>query len=145
MAITPWVQKFYEDNPYEGGPMYGQYGGSRQAVTFTSGASKTSAFDTNGASLISLEFPTFGTLLGTTTANVYIEGAQGTKESMTTFRRVVDEGNYSAGAGIADWEVPSTTGNRTIACRPLVRFNYGKIHLSTVATDGMTVWVHKHQ
>jgi hypothetical protein len=94
---------------------------------------------------VAIEFPAFGTLLAASTANIYVEGSQVADTSTTgAYRRIVDEGVYSAGAAIADWEVPSTEGDRIYICRPAARFDNIKVVLSTAATDGISCTIHVH-
>jgi hypothetical protein len=121
--------------------MWGFSGHQRTGCTFATGATSGSAVFIGGANHVSIEVPTFASYMSVTTANIYI---QGSNKSDGTFRRIVDEGNYSAGAGIADWEVPSSTGNRTIICRPAARCDWIKVETSRVTTASMGCWVNTH-
>lgn len=121
--------------------MWGFSGHQRIPVTFTTGATSNSAVSVRGFSHVAIEVPTFAAYMGAATANVYVQGCSTING---TFRRIVDEGNYSAGAAIADWEVPSSAGNRTIICRPAARFDYIKVELSAVTTASMGCWINVH-
>lgn len=110
-------------------------------ASFASAASKSAAINVTGKNHVAIEMPAFGTLLAESTCNVYVEGGQ---TSTGTFRRIKDEGIYSSGAGILDWEIPSTTGNWLTICRPAARFNFIKVHLSTAATDAISCTIHVH-
>jgi hypothetical protein len=64
--------------------------------------------------------------------------------STATYRRIKDEGNYSAGASIADWEVPTFEGDRLVVCRPAARINFIKVELLDVTTNTFGCWVLLH-
>ena len=122
--------------------MWGQSGHQRVTCTFATGmTSACSPVDVRGANHVAIELPTFASYMSVSTANMYIQGC---KTSDGTFRRVMDEGNYSAGAAIADWELPSSTGDRVVICRPAARFDYIKPEFSRETTAAMEVWVHIH-
>lgn len=92
----------------------------------------STAINIDGANKIAIEIPTFDVGLSTDSANVYAVVA---KTANGTFRRVKDMGAYSASSGIQDWEVPSSIGNFTVVCRPVVGFNYMKIEVGQGATS----------
>ncbi len=110
-------------------------------VTFVSGASISSAFETKGWSNISIESPTF-TALGAAQVNTYIQVCD---TATGTFRDLHDMGSYSATSGIRPWEVPQNGGDFVAICRPLVGYNYAKIRLSSAATGSINFRVHTHQ
>jgi hypothetical protein len=91
---------------------------------------------TGGANRIMLTLPTFSSGIATTTANVYVQGATGTPGSGATgtFLRGAMQGTYSAGAGFAAYEVPSTTGNIQIEIPLNIVMPFIKIELSNAAT-----------
>ena len=120
--------------------MRGQFLQQSQVVTFASGASISAACPIEGANRVALEFPAFESLLGAASANAYVQVCE---TSTGTFRRLVDMGVYSASSGLQDWEIPVFNGDRTVLCRPVVGFNFMKIHLGTAATDGYSATVHK--
>lgn len=121
--------------------MWGFNGHQRIPCTFATGATLGSAVNVAGANHVSIEVPTFASYMSVTTANLYIQGCS---TSDGTFRRVVDEGVYSAGAGMADWEVPSSLGNRTIICRQATKFDWVKVELSRPTTGSMGCWINIH-
>jgi len=106
----------------------------RAPAEIATAASISTVVYVGDANLTSIEMPSFGSLLGAANASVTILGAQ---RSTDTFRTVKEQGNYSAGAGIGDWEIPDSTGDYVCVCRPATRFNYIKLQLSTAATGGM--------
>lgn len=91
---------------------------------------------TGGANRIMLSLPTFTSGIITTTANVYVQGATGSPGSgpTGTFLRGAMQGTYSAGAGFANYEVPSTTGNIQIEIPLEITMPFIKIELSNAAT-----------
>lgn len=113
----------------------------RIPITFATGESVSPVINVAGANHVHVEFPTFSVYAGTATLNAYL---QASNKADGTFRRVMDQGIYSAGAGVADWEVPAFTGNRTVVCWPAPMFNFVKIELSAVTTAAMGCWVHIH-
>jgi hypothetical protein len=120
--------------------MRGQSLHQTQVVTFASGASVSAVCPIDGANRVAIEFPSFGNDLAAAAANAYVQvgvAAGG------TFRRLQDMGIYSASSGLRDWEIPSFSGDRTVLCRPVVGFDYMKVHLGTAATNGYSVTVHK--
>jgi hypothetical protein len=92
-----------------------------------------------------IEFPTFvsGTNLVSATANAYIQVCN-TATATGTYRRLVVMGQYSAGSGLKDWEVPQFSGNRTVVGPPMTgSFAYMKVEMSISAvTAGYSVNVH---
>lgn len=133
--------------------MFGRHSSFRVPVTFATGTTLTTlATDVRGFNHVAIEVATFASGLGASTANVYVQGcvvykpgnAAISSAASATYRRLMDEGNYSAGAAIADWEVPSSTGNRVIVCRPAARADFIKVELSnaTTHTFGCWVWLH---
>lgn len=119
--------------------MRGQNGHHSTVVTVASGANDSSAVYIAGANRVAIELPAFGTLLAAAASNVYVKGA---KSELGTYRRVQDMGVYSSNSGIYDWEVPSGTGDRFVLCRPIVGFDYMKVEIGQVATDGYSPSVH---
>lgn len=115
------------------------YGHQTIAATIATAATSSDAIDITSWDFVAFEIPTFAVGVITATANVY---AQVCDTASGTFRRVQDLGVYSGGSGILDWEVPSTTGNRTVICRPASRFNFVKIELSNTATAQVSCVVH---
>jgi hypothetical protein len=122
--------------------MFGFSSHQRIPCTFATGASISSAINVAGANHVSFEFPTFASYVGSATVQVY---AQVCKTSDGTFRRVMEQGIYSAGSGILDWEVPFFAGSRTVVCHPAPMFNFVKVELSAVTTASMGCWVHVHE
>jgi hypothetical protein len=112
-------------------------------ITATVGANAllSQAFDVRGWNHVAFEVPTFSVYCVSATANVYVQGAS-TIDG--TYRRIMDVGEYSAGAGIADWEVPEGIGNKLVICRPATRFNYLKVEVSKTATASMDIPVIRH-
>lgn len=121
--------------------MWGFSGHQTVVCTFATGATISSAIPTRGSNHVAIELETFAVGLAAATANVYVLGC---KTASGTFRRIMDEGNYSAGAAIADWEVPSTIGNKTVVCRPAARFDYIKYQFSQDVTAPIRIWTHLH-
>lgn len=116
---------------------------SRATLTFATGmTSACSPVFTGGSLHVAFEIPTFASYMSVSTANMYVQVCQTTSG---TFRRVMDEGNYSAGAAIADWELPSSAGNRVVVCRPAARFDWVKPEFSRVTTCAMEMYVHFHK
>ena len=103
------------------------------------GATFSTAVNIDGANKIGLELPTFDVGSSTDSCNVY---ATVCDTRGGTYRRVKDMGAYSASSGIQDWEVPSTIGNYTVVCRPVVGFNFMKIEVSVSASAGIAARVH---
>ena len=122
--------------------MFGFTGHKTTDVIVASAASLSSYCLTRGYNHVAVEVPAFGTLLAESTANVEVYGCA---TATGTYRVIKDEGNYSAGASIDNWEVPSTTGNWICVCRPAARFDYIKVHFSTAATDSITATIHLHR
>lgn len=107
----------------------------------------TAAIDVRGWNHVAIEVATFSGSLGVTSTCVYVHGAvvsNTTGITGATYRRIVDEGNYSAGAKLADWEVPTFEGNRTIICRPAARFDAIKIELKDATTAAFGCWINLH-
>jgi hypothetical protein len=107
--------------------MYGLYGHPVQSATIASGTSISTAIPITGFTVVSLELPLYASGLVSATANVYVQASD---TQTGTYRRVQMSGAYSAGVGIADWEVPSGTGNRLVVCDPATAFNWLKIETS---------------
>ena len=129
--------------------MFGFNGHRVITATVQSNAVLTNAVPLAGVNHVALEFQTFTVGLITATANAYVLGSykltiRGSGTTYGTYRIIQEDGTYSAGAGILDWEVPSFTGNRTVVCRPAARFDSIKIQLSNTATTTMDVYVHCH-
>jgi len=123
--------------------MYGQYGHKVLNYTLASGASLSDAIPVLGANQVMIEFATMtsGTNLKSATANAYIQVCN---TSTGTFRRLVVAGQYSAGSGLKDWEVPQFSGNR-IVMGPTATGNwaYMKVEMSISAlTAGYSFAVH---
>ncbi len=110
-------------------------------LTFLSGASISSAFETIGWSNLSVEVPTWAAM-GAVQANVYLQVCD---TATGTFRDLYDMGSYSAASGIRPWEVPQTAGDYVAICRAWVGYNYAKVRLSTAATGAINLRVHNHQ
>lgn len=119
--------------------MYGYAYHGVTTCTFASNAKVCTAFDAREANRIAVEMGAFGTLLATTTANLFVQGAI---NSGTTFRRIKAVGVYSAVSGLEDWEVPSTTGDFIAVCDPALGFEAVRFELSNTATDGAECYVH---
>jgi len=110
-------------------------------LTFVSGASISSAFETLGYSNVSIEAPTFAAL-GAANANTYVQVCD---TATGTFRDLHDMGSYSSTSGVRPWEIPQNGGNFVAICRPLVGYNYAKVRLGTAATGAIDFRVHVHQ
>ena len=125
--------------------MFGNIGNQRiVTASVASGDTTSEAIFIQGANRVFIGLPAFGTLLGTTTANVYCQAAiaTGTGKDIApgeAFRRLQIDFIASAASGLIDWEVPSTTGNRLVFCSPAAGFDFIKIELSTAATDGISL------
>jgi hypothetical protein len=129
--------------------MFGFNGHHVVTAVVQSNAVLTSSVPVAGWNHVAIEFQTHTVGLITATANAYVLGAyklssRNTSTTCSTYRIVQEDGTYSAGAGILDWEVPSFTGNRIVVCRPAARFDYIKIQFSNTATTTMDVYVHCH-
>jgi hypothetical protein len=117
------------------------------AVSVTANAKVSDPVDVTGFNHVAFELPTFTSYCITATANMYLQASSVltyASASTGTFRRVVDTGVYSATSGLQDWEVPSSTGNKVVACRPATRFNFVKVEFSNTMTAAMSVNVIKH-
>jgi hypothetical protein len=121
--------------------MYGFDGQRVITATVDANATLSNAFEVTGWNHVALDIPTFSVYCITATANVYIQAAQ---TISGTYRRVKDQGVYSAGTGILDWEIPSTIGNCVVVCKPAERFNYLKLELTKTATAAMSIGVIVH-
>ncbi len=111
--------------------MFGQFGHKVLSANIASAAVLSNAIPVLGANQVLLEFPTFtsGTNLISATANAYIQVCN--TSTGGTFRRLVVMGQYSAGSGLQDWEVPKFSGNRTIVGPPMTgSFAYIKIEMN---------------
>lgn len=94
-----------------------------------------------GANHILIEVPTFAVGLITATANVYVKGCA----TLTgTYRRLATDGVYSAGAGLADWEAPSSIGNKLYFCQPAACVSFIKVEVSNTATAAYSPIIHLH-
>lgn len=111
----------------------------RIAATLATATTSSSAIPIRGASKVAIELPLYASGIVTATANVYVQ--VGMTET-GTFRRAVVNGVYSGGSGLLDFEVPSSTGNRTVDCPWLAGFNYMKIELNNVTTATYAAYVH---
>ena len=109
-------------------------------ASVASGAEVSTIVEYPGYNHVSIGCATFANL-GTSTANV---GVQVSNSKDGTFRTLKTLGQYSGGAGILDWEVPSTTGGWIATCQPAAHFNALKVTLSTAATGGFDFEVHLH-
>jgi len=120
---------------------FGSTGHHVQTVIVASATTESSAFCCRGWNHVALQIPALTTQLATATCNVYIAGCN---SESGTFALIRDAGTYSGGAGIYNWEVPSSTGGWIAICPAATRFNWCKIVLSTEATDSLTCVVHFH-
>jgi len=120
--------------------MRSMHGDQTVDVPVASAGSISTFVDIAGATRIAIDLPAFGTLFATSTANVFVQVAA---TSDATFRELRDMGVYSANSGLQRWETPSTTGDETYLCRPVVGFNFMKIAFTTAATDGYTPVIHR--
>lgn len=122
--------------------MFGRAGHKVITATIEAGSTEpSSAINVSSWNHVALEVQTFSNGITTSTANVYVKVAS---TSDGTFRRVQDEGAYSAGVSIADWEVPSSSGNYNVICRPAARYNFIKPEVSNTATASFDIYVHVH-
>lgn len=122
--------------------MFGISGHNVIDATFATGGTFTSVIPVRGYNHVAIEVATMGAgFTGDAATCIYVLGSN---SSTGTFRRIVEEGAYSAGVGIADWETPAGTGNRVFICRPAARFNFIKCELSSAATSGLSCRVHVH-
>lgn len=122
--------------------MLGYFGHQVMTAAIGSAASKSATILVKGWNHVAIACPAFGTLLGESTCNVYVEVSK--TATTSEFKRLKTMGQYSSNVGIFDWEVPSTTGNWITTCQPAAHFDYLRIHLSTAATDAIDFEVHVH-
>jgi hypothetical protein len=122
--------------------MLGFDGQTAIVTTVEAAATLSPAFEVTGWNHVALDIPTFSVYCGVATASVYLQGSQSING---TYRRIKDIGEYSAGAGILDWEVPESVGNYLVCCRPAERFNYLKVELSATTTAAMAIGVIVHK
>ena len=111
-----------------------------QTATIATDGSITTAIHIGGANRVSIECPTFSVGVITATANIFVHVAN---TSDGTFRILRDMGTYSANSGLQQWELPSSTGNCNVLCRPAVGYNYMKIQQSNTSTANAEYVVHK--
>jgi hypothetical protein len=114
-------------------------GHARIALTFLSGASESTAVYISREH-VSFELPTF-TACGSAACCVYCKAAA---TESGTFYKVHEEGIYSAGSGLAPWELPNTAGALIVECTPASRHAWVKVALSTAATGGYVCYLHQH-
>lgn len=122
--------------------MLGFDGQTFVTATIAADALISNQIEVTGWNHVAFDVPLFSSFCVSATANVYVMGAAA---SSGTFRRIKDIGEYSAGAGIRDWEVPESTGSYIVACRPAARFNYIKVECSKTATAAISVNVILHK
>lgn len=111
-----------------------------QTTTIDSNSKTTGVIDIFGCNRLAVEVQTCSVMLITATANVYIQVCD---TSTGTFRRLQTAGIYSAGAAIADFEIPTTTGNRFVTFDDAAGFHYAKVEFSNTCTATATIRVHK--
>lgn len=100
----------------------------------------SAAIPMQGINSAAFEIETFAVGLITATANIYVQVCD---TSDGTFRRLQTMGVYSGASGIADWEVPSSTGARYYQLPPeAVDYNYIKCEVSNTATASIDLRVH---
>lgn len=116
------------------------YGHQAFTLTFLSGASISSAFETIGWSEFSIEAPTYANL-GASNTNVYVQVCD---TATGTFRDLHDMGTYSATSGIRAWEIPQNGGNYIVPVRPWMGYKYAQVRLGTAATGGINFRIHLH-
>ena len=109
----------------------------RVQVTFGVGSTVcASPVWVGGANAVFFELPTFASGLGASTANVYCQSAAGMPGTAPVgpFYRVMAQGQYSGGAGYADFEIPSTIGAKMV-CIPMGQtMQWVKMEVSNAAT-----------
>lgn len=121
--------------------MYGQHGHGVFPATFATDTTLSTAISVFGCNAVALEIQTFAVGVSTTTANVYVQVCD---TSDGTYRRLAIQGVYSAGSGILDWEVPSSTGSRYYQLpNEVSNYNYAKVELSKTCTATLSLRVHK--
>lgn len=108
-------------------------------ASIADGATVSDAIGVFGANRVLLEVPTFSCFVCAANSHVY---AQVCSSSDGSFKRVVANCIGSAASGWIDWQVVSSTGNRTIDCPVVVGCNYVKVELSQTATVACSVPVH---
>ena len=121
--------------------MLGYEGAQRIPITFATATTLSSAIACRGWNHVNVEVPAFASFVGAASTCLYLQVCE-TVDG--TYRRLMSDGNYSANAGILDWEVPLFTGNRTILCWPAPQFNFVKLELLDATTAPMTCWFHLH-
>jgi hypothetical protein len=114
-------------------------GHKRMTATVATGGSLTTAINIAGFNSISIEAPLFSSGCVTATANIKCLVA---RNATDTFRVLKAQGVYSAGSGILDWEVPSTTGNYNVVNPHLSGFNLMKIQISNTCTANCEFVIH---
>ena len=120
--------------------MHGQWKDFVMPATISTDNTESNAVDIQGANAVAIDLPTFAAGITTATANVYVKVSN---SATGTFRRLVDMGEYSGGAGLQEWEVPSGTGDIKVLCRGVQGFGFMKVETSNTATANFAVQVHK--
>lgn len=105
------------------------YGHAIKNAFITTDTTVSTAINISGFNKVGIEVPTAEIGLYTATCNIYIQVAQNSDD---TFRRVKEQGVYSAGSGIFDFEVPSNIGNFIMEV-PANGWSYMKIESRTSA------------
>jgi hypothetical protein len=122
--------------------MLGQYGNGIIPATISTDVTFSTAIKIAGFNRIAIDVPDFANGVITATANVLVQVAN--TSTTSEFKNLVTLGEYSAGAGILKWEVPSGSGSKIVDC-PVVGFNYMRVELSNTATANVTFTVHVMQ
>lgn len=99
-----------------------------------SAASVSTAIHVDNFDRVFFDLPTFAVGCATATANVYCLVAD---SATGTFKNLRLNGTYSAGAGIASWEVPSSIGNYRVEV-PCQGWPYVKIQLGADTSSTVT-------
>ena len=121
--------------------MFGMFGHKITPCTFTTGSTFSTVITLPGGyNFWAFGIQTFAVGLGTATANVYIQVSN--SAATAGFRRVKLMGQYSAGSGIQDFEVPSSTGNYIVVAPAILGWNYVRLELSTIATNLINAEIH---
>ena len=113
-----------------------------QSVTFLSGYSWTSAFETRGYDAIALEIATFGVEFAASTTCFEIHVCQ---TAAGTYRPLFVNGANSAASGIVPWETRGVSGNVFAVCDLSGMADYCKVHAQTDCTDSITITVWKYR
>jgi len=109
--------------------MRSMYGDKTVEATVATAASQSTAVKIEGATRIAIDLPLLATTFATATANIFVLVAATSDDA---FRELRDMGVYSANSGLQRWETPSTLGNQTYLCRPVVGFNFMKLGSTTL-------------